>query len=147
MNFIKVILVFTILSNASCASVSKKNSKAGYALLAYPKDSSILVSSSQFSSYQTIFFNNIEFQFVGSKSDTQYLSTRSKQFLTPEGYSVGMSLGEVDKILRKDITKEPGWGYYIQLKSGWSLAFCEGNSCTDHLPQDLSTVDWIFKMK
>lgn len=145
MKSIKVYLVLAILSTIACVNTPKENSDAESILLPLSMDSSILVSSGQFSSYQTIFLNNVEFQFVGSKSDTQYLSTRSKQFLTPEGYVVGMRLGEVDKILQKDIVKESGWGYYIRLKSGWNLAFCEGSSCTDHNLQDSSTIDWIFK--
>jgi hypothetical protein len=145
MKFIKVHLVLAVLSITACVNIPRGNSPAKNIELPLAMDSSILISSGQFSSYQTIFLNNVEFQFVGSKSDTQYLSTRSKQFLTPEGYSVGMSLDGVNKTLQKDIVKEHGWGYYIQLESGWNLGFCEGNSCTDNSLQDSSTIDWIFK--
>lgn len=145
MKSIKVYLVLVMSLITACVNIPQKSLDAKGIELPPSMDSSILVSSGQFSSYQTIFLNNVEFQLVGSKSDTQYLSTRSDRFLTPEGYNVGMSLSEVDKVLQRDIVKEPGWGYYIQLKSGWNLAFCEGNSCTDHKPQDSSTVDWIFK--
>lgn len=147
MNMMKVLFGLTILLNASCLNSPNEKRVTEKGLALKKEDGSILISSGQFSSYKTITLSNIEFQFVGNSGDTQYISTKSKLFQTPEGYAVGMSLNEVDKSLQKNIVREPGWGYYIQLQSGWKIAFCEGNSCTDSDPQATSTIDWIFKRK
>jgi len=145
MRMIKVLFGMVILLNASCLNSSNEKPIADNKGSLKQDDGSILISSGQFSPYKTIIVNNIEFQFVGNSGDTQYLSTASNLFHTPEGYMVGMKLNEVDESLQKNIVKEPGWGYYIQLKSGWNLAFCEGHSCTDSNLEDSSKVDWIFK--
>jgi hypothetical protein len=104
-----------------------------------------LVSSGQMSPYTTIQIDGCNFDLVTSDNDTTYLATRDKKFQTPEGYKVGTNFSELPNDLQTDLTKEPGWGYYYKLPSGWTLGFCEGNSCTDKYPQKASKVKWIFK--
>jgi hypothetical protein len=104
-----------------------------------------LVSSGQMSPYTTIKINDCKFDLVTSGNDTIYLATNDKAFQTSEGYKVGTKFSELPKNIQEDLTKEPGWGYYYKLPSGWTLGFCEGNSCTDHLPNNSSRVKWIFK--
>lgn len=106
-----------------------------------------LVSSGQFSPSVTIKIDNCDFDLVTTNNDTTYLSTKDKKFLTPEGYYVGTKFLELPKSIQRNLTKEPGWGYYYELSSGWTLGFCEGNSCTDHYPRNLSQVKWIFKRR
>ena len=107
----------------------------------------ILVSSGQMSPYTTIQIDGSNFDLVINDNDTTYLATRDRKFQTPEGYKVGTRFLELPSDLRNDLTKEPGWGYYYKLPSGWTLAFCEGNSCTDKYPENSSKVKWIFKRR
>ncbi len=104
-----------------------------------------LVSSGQISSCTIIKVDGCDFDLVTSENDTTYLATNDKQFQTPEGYKIGTKFSELPKNIQGDLTKEPGWGYYYKLPSGWALGFCEGISCTDNLPNNLSKVKWIFK--
>ena len=104
-----------------------------------------LISSGQLTPYTNIKINDCNFDFVTSDSDTIYLATKDKRFQTPEGYKVGSRLLELPKAIQSELIKEPGWGYYYKLPSGWTLGFCEGSSCTDNYPQKSSKVKWIFK--
>lgn len=104
-----------------------------------------LVSSGQMSPYTTVKLGSSDFDLVTKDNDTTYLATKDKRFRTPEGYKVGTMLSELPKNMQQVLTKEPGWGYYYKLPSGWTLGFCEGSSCTDKYPENSSTVKWIFK--
>ena len=104
-----------------------------------------LVSSGQMSPYTTIKIDGCDFELVTNDNDTIYLATNDEKFQTPEGYKVGTSFTKLPKEIQNELTKEPGWGYYYKLSSGWTLGFCEGNSCTDKYPENGSKVKWIFK--
>jgi hypothetical protein len=107
----------------------------------------ILVSSGQMSPYTTVKIDGCDFDLVTRDNDTIYLTTNDKKFKTPEGYKVGTKFSELPKDIQGDLAKEPGWGYYYKLSSGWTLGFCEGNSCTDRYPENSSKVKWIFKRR
>ena len=77
--------------------------------------------------------------------DTTKKWTFDNNFITPEGYKVGMTWGMIPAELQKKVSKSPGWDYSIKLQSGWRICFCEGESCTDTLPSDTSRVKWIEK--
>jgi hypothetical protein len=124
--------------------------KTGLALDTLPNISfgkMTLVSSGQMSPYTEIKIDGCDFNLVTSDSDTTYLATHDKRFQTPEGYKVGIEFLELPKDIQGHLTKEPGWGYYYKLPSGWTLGFCEGNSCTDKYPENGSKVKWIFKRR
>ena len=106
-----------------------------------------LISSGQMSPYTTIKIEGCDFHLVTKGNDTIYLSTNDKRFQTPEGYKVGSRFSELPNDIQKELTKEPGWGYYYKLLSGWTLGFCEGNSCTDSYPKNNSKVKWILKRR
>lgn len=108
-------------------------------------DKMTLVSSGQMSPYTTIKIDGCNFDLVTSGNDTVYLATSDKRFQTPEGYNVETKFSELPKNIQSELTKEPGWGYYYKLSSGWTLGFCEGNSCTNSYPKANSKVKWIFK--
>ncbi len=105
----------------------------------------ILVSTGQISPGTTIKIDGYNFDLVAKGNDTIYLTTNDKKFQTPEGYKVGVKFSELPKNIQSKLTKEPGWGYYYKLPSGWTLGFCEGNSCTDNYPKSDSKAKWIFK--
>ena len=110
-------------------------------------DTLAFVSAGSLLPGKTVFINHVKFTLVKQLQDTIYLMTNDSTFSTPEGYRIGTKFRELSNGLRKNLLTEPGWGYYTKSKSGWSLGFCEGVSCTDSPPNGSSQVDWIFKRK
>jgi hypothetical protein len=111
----------------------------------------ILINSGQFLPSTTTTIDGCRFElamdFEAHKADTVYWSTEDKKFETPEGFSVGMTLGEVKKSYASTMLNDPGWGYFINLPSKWNLGFCKVSSCTDKGPSDSTKVGWIFTRK
>ncbi len=105
----------------------------------------ILVSSGSIQPVNKIYLNNIKFDLVLKGTDTIYLTTNDKNFITPEGFSVGAKFSELPDSLKANVIQERGWGYYVKLSSKWALGFCEGSSCTDSYPKSSSKAKWIFK--
>ncbi|MFT5778298.1 MAG: hypothetical protein ACI837_001254 [Crocinitomicaceae bacterium] len=106
----------------------------------------MLISSGQFASFTNIIYKNCEFELVKSTAgDSTYLSTSDVNFITPEGFKVGNTWGDIDENYRLELARMPGWAYYIELDSGWQLGFCEGQSCTDLAPINTSRIKWIFR--
>ncbi len=107
----------------------------------------ILISNGQLSPYITVKIGGCEFDLVTQLNDTVYLATNDEKFLTPEGYKIGTKLSDLPQEFQNKLTKEPGWGYHFKLGSGWTLGFCEGESCTANYPAANSQVKWIFKRR
>ncbi|WP_343635076.1 hypothetical protein [Fluviicola sp.] len=107
----------------------------------------VLTSANQFSSCREVWINSYKFDLAVEGKDTTYLATSDHLFRTPEKLHVGTTFAEIPGKLRKTLSKEPGWGYYVTLPSGWNLGFCEGAGCTDSEPTVSSKVKWIFKRK
>lgn len=106
----------------------------------------LMVSSGQLYPSQKWKFSDFEFNVViDEKQDTIYIQTMDPNFQTKEGYHVNSQFKDLPKELQKKVQNMPGWGYYIELESGWQLGFCEGRTCTDQAPSQNSTVKWVFK--
>lgn len=111
-------------------------------------DKLILISSGQMMPYESVIADKCKFELVkDGKGDTVFIATTDMNFITAEGYKVGMKLSELPELLNNKFTKENGWGFYYKLKSGWALGFCEGSSCTDKYPDSSSEIKWIFKRR
>jgi hypothetical protein len=108
----------------------------------------LMITSSNLKPSKEVLINGIDFTIVeNEKKEIIYWSTNDNNFQTPEGYSVGMNWSKIPQELKNSIGKMTGWGYYINLNSGWQLGFCEGSTCTDSDPNNLSNIKWIFKRK
>ncbi|SEQ93932.1 hypothetical protein [Epilithonimonas lactis] len=108
---------------------------------------SILISSGQMSKSKIVKINSIDFDLVLKNRDTIYLATTDSRFIIKEGLNVGKKISELPSEIKQNLTKEIGWGYFYNLPSGWSIAFCEGKSCTENYPTENSKIKWIFKRK
>lgn len=143
--------IISLLLNACSTEAPKTVEKIPDEDLTKTKDGVIvkqtLVSAGKFSPSTSVKFEGHNFDLVIEKNDSIYMATSDSLFLTHDKYHVGMTWAEIPNTLRKKLQKETGWGYYIELPSGWSLGFCEGASCTDMEPTDSSKVKWIFKRK
>lgn len=75
---------------------------------------------------------------INSENRITYIETRDPKFSTGDGISIGTPLHKVLKVAKSDLRTEVGWATYLQLNSGWNVAF--------GLEHDSSvTVQWIFK--
>ena len=106
----------------------------------------LMVGSAQIMPYKTIHIGGIAFELVtDDRNDTSFLATSDKNFVTPEGYRIGMSLKQIKKEHRNNMKVDMGWGYFVKLPSQWNLQFVVGQSFTDHEPVDTNKVVYIFK--
>lgn len=106
----------------------------------------IMTSSGSFEPSKEIILDNINYTVVqNNEGKITFWSTRDDKFKTKEGYSVGKKLKEISQTEKERIYKVPGFGYLIELNSGWQLGFCEGKSCTDEIPNENLIVKWIQK--
>ncbi|MGN2687785.1 hypothetical protein [Flavobacterium sp. GCM10027622] len=93
-----------------------------------------------------MYSNSIKYQYeLNRKSDTVSLRTYDKKFTTKEGYRVGTKWKDVAKKLTDSVYKLSGFGYYIELESGYNLLFCVGTTCTDNFPNENTEVVCIEK--
>lgn len=108
----------------------------------------LLTSSSTLEEALKTKISGIDFSIVLHESgDTTFWQTTDSRFITTEGYRVGNSWNDIPNELKSELIMIPGWGYFINLDSGWTIAFCEGSTCTEQMPSSESKIDWIFKKK
>jgi len=113
---------------------------------AIAKNELVLVSSAQLQKSYKVTQNGIEYSVtVNSDNLINFITTNSVKFKTLEGASVGIMLSELREYTSQRIIVEAGWGYYIELPSGWNAAFCLGKGCTSNPLKENSKVSWYFK--
>jgi hypothetical protein len=139
-----IIIIGLILTTFSCKPNNYQNN--GKRAMLIPSNL-IQTSSGQLQPYEELIINHVVFQLVLKGKDTSFISTRDQNFITPEGYKIGIEWSQISMQLRNRLITEPGFAYYIELPSGWKVGFCEGLSCTDGLPTDTSDIKFIFKRK
>jgi hypothetical protein len=106
----------------------------------------IMTISSSIEPCENTILNGREFQVVtNNNGDTTYWQTTDTNFISPEGFNVGLKWNKLPNKLRAGAKKMTGWGFYINLESGWQLGFCEGETSTDSELTNESKVKWIFK--
>ena len=155
MTRIELGLLFFVLITSSCSSDTRRKDQVNPdseivnlpdSRQGFEHDSFLLVSSGQSRPFQTVIANNISYQLVlNSKGDTNFVGTSDTSFITSEGYKVGTSLKQIENKYRKNLHKDPGWGYFIKLPSQWSLQFFIGRTGTNHAPVDSTKVAYVFK--
>ncbi|GEM_PF-1156419 len=110
------------------------------------KDGLLMTSSASLEPYEnTQLFNSLFSVVISDSGDTTFWITTDTSFQTPEGYGIGTTWSNLPHDLKNAVQKQPGWGYYIDLHSGWNIAFCEGSNCTVNTPTEHSEVEWVFK--
>lgn len=79
-----------------------------------------LVNSSDFGESYGLTIGGVDYKIaVSHDGEVVMISTKSPPFKTPEGFSVTNTIGDLLAIYPKGKRKEPGWGSYILLPSGW----------------------------
>jgi len=64
-------------------------------------------------------------------------------FRSPEGISQQSTLADAKKVSGAALVKVPGYGYLLQMPSGWTAVFCVGKTMTESDPQDDQNVAFI----
>jgi len=156
MNKLTYIIIFGIIVS-SCKNSSKEEDVSISETMTENVDSVnmsetisklTMTNSGSLEPSKDVTINGVDFSIVQNKEgDTTFWTTRDLKFKTPEGYRVGNQLKNISELEKDGIYKETGFGYLIELNSGWQLGLCEGKSCTDSIPTENSTIKWIQKRK
>lgn len=64
-------------------------------------------------------------------------------FTSPEGISQGSTFAAVKDVTDSALTKVPGYGYLVDMPSGWTAVFCVGNGMIDSEPEDRTRVAFV----
>ncbi|TWU17799.1 hypothetical protein Pla52o_50140 [Novipirellula galeiformis] len=64
-------------------------------------------------------------------------------FRSPEGISQSSTFAAVKEVTDSALRKVPGYGYLLDMPSGWTAVFCVGNGMTDSEPNDNTWVTFI----
>lgn len=75
----------------------------------------------------------------------QYISTSSLEAQTPDGARIGQMLSELLRIRDSQLSLWPGWGYVVELPSGWKAALMLGGHFMDREPIATDRIDLLFK--
>lgn len=105
-----------------------------------------MVNSSTISQATAIDFKGYRFEIAwNSEGKVNYVATYDTNFVTPDNVKVSTTLSEIKKLQNVEIGTLPGWGYFINLESGWNVAFCVDKTCTGREIGDTDSVKWIYK--
>lgn len=74
-----------------------------------------------------------------------FISTTDNRFQTGEGIRIGDTLEKVLETSKGEIIKEPGWAFFVRLKSGWNAAFVQGAEITEGELPPGAKVSFLFK--
>ena len=66
-------------------------------------------------------------------------------FQSPEGISQQSTLQDVKKVTGATLVKLPGYGYLLEMPSGWTAVFCVGKTWTESEPQDDQNVAFMCR--
>jgi hypothetical protein len=82
----------------------------------------VLVNSASLAPAYEIHWNGNAYNVAVSKTTGMvlFVSTKAKGFRTPEGFSVDNTIGDLLTKYPNGKRKEPGWGSYVVLPSGWA---------------------------
>ena len=106
----------------------------------------IMSSPSSLDTAYKIKRNDIEFNLaVNDKNIIKYIATNDPRFKTEDSVSVGDTYDYVRNITDNEVYKISGWAYVLDMESGWSAAFVEGENATNEELKPDSKVVFIYK--
>ena len=139
----RTIILFSLLLLSLFACKSSKSLISEKAEL---KHSNRIVNAQSGYEVREMYKNSIKYNYeLNRKLDTAAIRTFDKKFIANEGYKVGTKWKDIDKKLTDSVYKLSGFGYYVELESGWNLVFCIGTTCTDNFPEENAEVVCIEK--
>ena len=104
------------------------------------------VNSAQLSPSTTVYYKGLVFNIAwNEEGKVNYIITYDSNFMTKEKVKLNMALRDIKNIQKVEILKMRGWGYYIELGSGWNAGFCVDEACTGRDLVEDDRVMFIFK--
>ncbi|HEX7841795.1 MAG TPA: hypothetical protein VF469_30200 [Kofleriaceae bacterium] len=106
-----------------------------------------LTSSGSIDPAYPISVRGVRFDVAVSRRDgtVVYESTTDPAFQTLENIHVGSGLADVLAAGAPEPIREPGWGFWTTLPSGWHVAFVSEPYPTDGPLSPNATVRWLFR--
>jgi hypothetical protein len=98
----------------------------------------IVQSAQTWPSYQLV-VGSARYVIGLEKNRVRYIGVSDPKFKTSEGLSVASTFAEVLQASPDKGSNEPGWAYFVPLRSGWSAAFKAS------APTKAQLVSWFFK--
>jgi hypothetical protein len=109
-------------------------------------DSLVMVSPAQLWPEHTWVHEGVQYSVaVDRRGRLQYIATTSPNVATAEGVRVGQPLKDVVTESETKVVLWPGWGYVIELSSGWKAGLFLDGEFLDREPRESDTVDLLFK--
>jgi hypothetical protein len=88
----------------------------------------------------------IEYSLAANQARLQYIATSSLEAQTPDGVRVGQKLAEVLRTQKiEEVELWRGWGYFVELRSGWKAALFLEGQFLDRRPVATDQIDLLFK--
>ena len=147
MNRYSKIIIFILISIIfSCRSTEIKIGDVLPADAKKVESEMIMSSPSSLDTAYKIKRKDIEFNLaVDDKNTIKYIETNDPKFKTEEAVSVGDTYDYVSKLTDNKAYKISGWAYVLDMESGWSAAFVEGENATNEKLKPDSKVVFIYK--
>jgi len=117
---------------------------------AVPTHAQVMAQSAQMWPEYTLTCAGVPFTLGVDEGDghgtIRYISTTDGRFITPDGVHVGSDYRAVMTASGgRAAIAERGWGYYVELPSGWCAAFAQGPGLADGELRPDATVGWVFQ--
>jgi hypothetical protein len=95
------------------------------------KNRILMINSSDVRPFITVLYKGLIFEIAWNQDKRlNIISTSDSHFVTEENVKVNMTLKDIKKLKKIEISKINGWGYSVMLESGWKAAFCVDSKCT-----------------
>lgn len=140
-----IIILVASCSNSLTINKIKIGMKITKEIAKSPTGVSLLTSHSNFAPTYEITIDGIMYTIaINEQKKIIYIDTIDPNFKTEEGFCMKTTFKEIFATTNQ-IKKEPGWAFYIPLKSGWNAAFKISRSESESKPQDNDTAICFFK--
>ncbi|MCK5383963.1 MAG: hypothetical protein KAJ29_00210 [Alphaproteobacteria bacterium] len=111
-------------------------------------DQKLMVSSGQIDDVVYVSHKGLNVDIaLDGKGKVSYIRICDPAYVSQDGISPGAVLRDICEITSTELKSMPGWGYWLDLPSGWKVSFCVGDSCTDTEPDPDTPSKCFFKSK
>ena len=142
------ILIMLLLAVLKCPAAEQiTNLNLGDPLPSDARETEIyvLVSPAQMLPEYKWVDRGIEYSLAAHQGRLEYIATSSPEAQTPEGVRVGQTLEEVLRAQNVEVKLRRGWGYVVELRSGWKAALFLEGQFLDRRPVATDQIDLLFK--
>lgn len=142
-------LVAVIFTLTACASKSNRyfleiGKELPSKAVISTEPSAMLYEPNSFKPAKIVEYDNIKyFVYLGNDNKVKALYIGDKDFKTDESYKIGTEYSRIKLKLRE--TMIPGYGYHIELPSGWTAVVIDDNVTQSNKILDTSSIKSFYK--